>query len=190
MIITTMLVILGLLYNIPKIALKDRFIFKTLCISLGMMLSLMMGSSTGIVAMNTSVHNYDIHILTPKIMKKSNDADHLRQGRYFRRQSYRKKDNTYDNRKRKRCKPSDCAGNISTNYIWYGILYFPDWNRNLQSYTRWHNFSISYNYDDKNIKVHKRAQYRNQIFEKKTFPLHIILHTSLMIGSMWLLISR
>jgi geranylgeranylglycerol-phosphate geranylgeranyltransferase len=61
---TSMLVIIGILYSAPKIALKDRFIIKTLAISLAMMLCLMIGSSTVVTATSTttSVHNnYDIH---------------------------------------------------------------------------------------------------------------------------------
>jgi geranylgeranylglycerol-phosphate geranylgeranyltransferase len=57
-IMTVMLVAVGILYSIPKIALKDRFIIKTLCISSAMMLCLMIGGSAGITAttMNTSIY--------------------------------------------------------------------------------------------------------------------------------------
>jgi 4-hydroxybenzoate polyprenyltransferase len=80
---TSMLAIIGILYSAPKIALKDRFIIKTLCISLAMMLCLMIGSSTAVTATSstTSVHNnYDIHHdLTSIIMKneKLNGSDHF-----------------------------------------------------------------------------------------------------------------
>ncbi len=77
-IMTIILVAVGVLYSIPKIALKDRFIIKTLCISSAMMLCLMIGGSA--TTMNTSDHYYyNINNLSSKIMKneKSNNTNYF-----------------------------------------------------------------------------------------------------------------
>lgn len=77
-IMTIMLVAIGILYSIPKIALKDRFIIKTLSISFAMMLCLMIGGSAPITAttMNTSAHNLSSIVMNNE---KSNNTNHFQE---------------------------------------------------------------------------------------------------------------
>jgi geranylgeranylglycerol-phosphate geranylgeranyltransferase len=88
-IMTSMLDTIGILYSIPKIALKDRFIVKTLSISSAMMLCLMIGSSAVITTTSTTTtttnlhnnNNNNKHIMNPSsttIIKnqKLSDNDH------------------------------------------------------------------------------------------------------------------
>jgi geranylgeranylglycerol-phosphate geranylgeranyltransferase len=86
---TSMLVTIGILYSIPKIALKDRFIVKTLSISLAMMLCLMIGSSAVVIITTAVDDNNNIkYIINPPsssttIIKnqKSNDNNHSNFGK-------------------------------------------------------------------------------------------------------------